>query len=89
MRRLRQLRYLTSVYSCHFVCSCSEIGNLCCDLLARAWRRHIIADAGASDIALPVLLQLEFACAYHRLTGKRVLFPQGFHCTGMPIKVRT
>ena len=33
-------------------------------------------------------LQLEFACAYHRLTGKRVLFPQGFHCTGMPIKVR-
>lgn len=35
-----------------------------------------------------VVLQLEFACAYHRLTGKRVLFPQGFHCTGMPIKVQ-
>ena len=32
------------------------------------------------------MLQLEFACAYHRLCGKRVLFPQGFHCTGMPIK---
>eukprot|EP00877_Chromochloris_zofingiensis_P006951 jgi/Chrzof1/2509/Cz11g18080.t1 len=31
-------------------------------------------------------LQLEFAAAYHRLCGKRVLFPQGFHCTGMPIK---
>lgn len=31
-------------------------------------------------------MQLEFACAYHRLDGKRVLFPQGFHCTGMPIK---
>ena len=31
-------------------------------------------------------LQLEFASAYHRLCGKRVLFPQGFHCTGMPIK---
>jgi len=30
--------------------------------------------------------KLEFACAYHRLCGKRVLFPQGFHCTGMPIK---
>ena len=30
--------------------------------------------------------QLEFASAYHRLCGKRVLFPQGFHCTGMPIK---
>lgn len=31
-------------------------------------------------------MQLEFACAYHRLCGRRVLFPQGFHCTGMPIK---
>ena len=35
-----------------------------------------------------LLLQLEFAAAYQRLIGKRVLFPQGFHCTGMPIKVR-
>jgi hypothetical protein len=34
------------------------------------------------------VLQLEFAAAYHRLCGKRVLFGQGFHCTGMPIKVR-
>lgn len=32
------------------------------------------------------LSKLEFASAYHRLTGKNVLFPQGFHCTGMPIK---
>ena len=32
------------------------------------------------------MVQLEFACAYHRLCGQRVLFPQGFHCTGMPIK---
>ena len=32
-------------------------------------------------------LQLEFATAFHRLCGKKVLFPQGFHCTGMPIKV--
>lgn len=31
-------------------------------------------------------MQLEFASAYHRLCGRRVLFPQGFHCTGMPIK---
>lgn len=23
---------------------------------------------------------------YQRLKGKRVLFPFGFHCTGMPIK---
>lgn len=26
--------------------------------------------------------KLEFASAYHRLLGERVLFPQGFHCTG-------
>lgn len=32
------------------------------------------------------LSKLEFASAYHRLLGKNVLFPQGFHCTGMPIK---
>lgn len=28
----------------------------------------------------------EFSARYHRLKGKRVLFPFGFHCTGMPIK---
>lgn len=28
----------------------------------------------------------EFAVGYQRLKGKRVLFPFGFHCTGMPIK---
>ncbi len=33
------------------------------------------------------LSKLEFAAAYHRLCGDNVLFPQGFHCTGMPIKV--
>ena len=38
-------------------------------------------------IVMLCLLQLEFASAYHRLCGKRVLFAQGFHCTGMPIKV--
>eukprot|EP00887_Chlorella_sp_A99_P004074 scaffold11.g4074.t1 len=32
------------------------------------------------------LSKLEFASAYHRLCGRAVLFPQGFHCTGMPIK---
>lgn len=37
--------------------------------------------------AVPPPMQLEFAAAYHRLCGKRVLFGQGFHCTGMPIKV--
>jgi len=32
------------------------------------------------------LSKLEFASAFHRLCGKNVLFPQGFHTTGMPIK---
>lgn len=31
----------------------------------------------------------EFAVAYERMKGKRALFPQGFHVTGMPIKVTT
>ncbi|TBU31232.1 leucine-tRNA ligase [Dichomitus squalens] len=30
--------------------------------------------------------KIEFAAGYHRMVGKRVLFPHGFHCTGMPIK---
>ncbi|KAI9015178.1 hypothetical protein BC832DRAFT_194924 [Gaertneriomyces semiglobifer] len=32
------------------------------------------------------LSKLEFASGYERLKGKRVLFPFGFHVTGMPIK---
>lgn len=28
----------------------------------------------------------EFATGVARMQGKRALFPQGFHCTGMPIK---
>ncbi|KAL5566368.1 hypothetical protein UlMin_029532 [Ulmus minor] len=32
------------------------------------------------------LSKLEFAAAYQRLRGANVLFPFGFHCTGMPIK---
>lgn len=32
------------------------------------------------------LSKAEFAVRFHRLNGKRVLFPLGFHCTGMPIK---
>ena len=32
------------------------------------------------------LSKLEFAAAFARLSGRRVLFPQAFHCTGMPIK---
>lgn len=30
--------------------------------------------------------KVAFAAAYHRLRGANVLFPFGFHCTGMPIK---
>ncbi|VVD03476.1 unnamed protein product [Leptidea sinapis] len=32
------------------------------------------------------LSKCEFAARYNRLKGKAVLFPFGFHCTGMPIK---
>lgn len=31
--------------------------------------------------------KIEFAAGYQRMLGKRVLFPHGFHVTGMPIKV--
>lgn len=30
--------------------------------------------------------KVEFAASYERMRGKKVLFPFGFHCTGMPIK---
>mmetsp|Transcript_23198 Transcript_23198/g.69557 ORF Transcript_23198/g.69557 Transcript_23198/m.69557 type:complete len:1127 (-) Transcript_23198:68-3448(-) len=32
------------------------------------------------------LTKAEFAAGYKRLTGHNVLFPFGFHCTGMPIQ---
>jgi leucyl-tRNA synthetase len=32
--------------------------------------------------------KVEYAVGYERMKGKRALLPQGFHCTGMPIKVR-
>lgn len=32
------------------------------------------------------LSKADFAVRYQRLKGKKVLFPMGFHCTGMPIK---
>ncbi|KAF1991686.1 leucyl-tRNA synthetase [Aulographum hederae CBS 113979] len=30
--------------------------------------------------------KIEFAARFERMAGKEVLFPLGFHCTGMPIK---
>lgn len=32
--------------------------------------------------------KIEFAAGFQRMLGKRVLFPHGFHVTGLPIKVR-
>ncbi|KAI9921675.1 hypothetical protein PsorP6_002514 [Peronosclerospora sorghi] len=32
------------------------------------------------------LMKVEFAARYHRLKGENVIFPFGFHCTGMPIQ---
>jgi leucyl-tRNA synthetase len=32
------------------------------------------------------LSKAEFGVRYHRMKGRNVLFPLGFHCTGMPIK---
>ena len=34
------------------------------------------------------ITKVEFAAGYERMRGKKALFPLGFHCTGMPIKVR-
>lgn len=31
--------------------------------------------------------KVEFAAGYERMKGKKVLFPLGYHVTGMPIKV--
>jgi leucyl-tRNA synthetase len=33
------------------------------------------------------LSKIEFMTRFERMQGKNVLFPLGFHCTGMPIKV--
>lgn len=33
------------------------------------------------------LSKVEFAIGFQRMLGRRTLFPFGFHCTGMPIKV--
>lgn len=30
--------------------------------------------------------KVEFMIGFERMRGKRTLFPQGYHCTGMPIK---
>jgi len=32
------------------------------------------------------MTKVEFATGWARMRGKRALFPQGYHCTGMPIK---
>lgn len=32
------------------------------------------------------ITKVEFASRYHRLKGENVVFPFGFHCSGMPIQ---
>lgn len=34
------------------------------------------------------LMKCDLAVGYQRLKGKKCLYPFGFHCTGMPIKVK-
>jgi leucyl-tRNA synthetase len=34
------------------------------------------------------LLKAEYETRFQAMLGKRAIFPFGFHCTGMPIKVR-
>ena len=75
-----------------------SLSKVCVPIILVPTTYHSLqARTGASEYALCMLSiilpfaqvlapQLEFASAYHRLCGKRVLFPQGFHCTGMPIK---
>ena len=31
--------------------------------------------------------KVEFTAGFERMRGRRVLWPQGYHCTGLPIKV--
>ena len=54
--------------------------------ISLAWSMAAVLSCSCHKQWLCMHAQLEFACAYHRLCGRRVLFPQGFHCTGMPIK---
>lgn len=41
---------------------------------------------GFIELTIVFFFFLKFGVRYQRLRGKKVLFPFGFHCTGMPIK---
>ena len=44
-------------------------------------RLHLVHDFSLS--------KAEFQSRYQKLNGKNVIFPFGFHCTGMPIAAST
>lgn len=51
------------------------------------WEGSVFSSVGTVSMSkLNRNSYFQFATRYYRLKGKMVLFPFGFHCTGMPIK---